>query len=733
MSLFWCNVVAFLCAIILFGYVLVTLYQLLKGTRKEKMQTLRDFKKGKFALVYIATVPLYLAGYMYNGTEFFEALFSSFARVINLVVLKYEYTGVSALIEASTFFYWVLHGAFFLILLNAITFALSVFYQKIALWFYYLKVLISKKEELYVFGKQKSNEKIYSSSDLKSKLMIGNFSDKEREELYLKKIFSYTPPRYVDIVKKIVKGSKKQKITVIINYPTQDENLALCVRFKKCINELCSDVNMLDNLKIWVFGDSVYEEIYEEIISKSKGCLNFFDRYGKIATDFINRYPITSFMNGDHINYETCFVKDNVDINVLMIGFGKTNRQIFLSSVANNQFITAGEKGAKLKQVNYHVFDKEKSENNKNLNHNYYRLKNEMKELNPLDYLPFPDFPANEIYHTLDINDGSFYLDIKKIIKVNPLSVNVIVIAFGDDLENIDMAKRLSAKVDEWDISNCHIFVKCRNQRNCKEFLPNKNCFFIGSDEQIYNVNEIKGSDLYDMALKRNAVYDLEFSVKENGGNPISEKEIAVSMRKSLEKWYNNKTQAERQSSLYCCLSLRSKLHLLGLDYCELSDEREPITKEQFFKIYAENDMPDTSVYKTKIDGKDIVYYNAIFKESKRKNLAELEHYRWNSFMISKGFIPASKNQILTETVTTDKGTKFTNGKNYKVRRHGNLTTFDGLKTFSDMISKRDGITVQQADVISYDYQILDDAFWLVEKEGFKMVKKSDNISNNSD
>ena len=143
--------------------------------------------------------------------------------------------------------------------------------------------------------------------------------------------------------------------------------------------------------------------------------------------------------------------------------------------------------------------------------------------------------------------------------------------------------------------------------------------------------------------------------------------------------------------------------------------------------------MPDTSVYKTKIDGKDIVYYNAIFKESKRKNLAELEHYRWNSFMISKGFIPASKNQILTETVTTDKGTKFTNGKNYKVRRHGNLTTFDGLKTFSDMISKRDGITVQQADVISYDYQILDDAFWLLEKEGFKMVKNSDNISNNSD
>ena len=89
--------------------------------------------------------------------------------------------------------------------------------------------------------------------------------------------------------------------------------------------------------------------------------------------------------------------------------------------------------------------------------------------------------------------------------------------------------------------------------------------------------------------------------------------------------------------------------------------------------------------------------------------------------MITKGFIPADKQRILTET---DKDGDFTNGRNYAMRRHGNLTTFDGLVTFRKMIAERDGVPEEQCDVIKYDYQLLDGAYWLLNKNGYKIIKR---------
>ena len=65
------------------------------------------------------------------------------------------------------------------------------------------------------------------------------------------------------------------------------------------------------------------------------------------------------------------------------------------------------------------------------------------------------------------------------------------------------------------------------------------------------------------------------------------------------------------------------------------------------------------------------------------------------------------------------------------MRRHGNLTTFDGLMEFRKMIAERDkkaGGTLaeaeERADVIKYDYQLLDDAYWLLSKTNQKIIKR---------
>ena len=78
----------------------------------------------------------------------------------------------------------------------------------------------------------------------------------------------------------------------------------------------------------------------------------------------------------------------------------------------------------------------------------------------------------------------------------------------------------------------------------------------------------------------------------------------------------------------------------------------------------------------------------------------------------------------MNEMIVVDGEVKHSNGRNYSVRRHGNLTTFDGLVEYRRMLTARDGNSEEENDVIKYDYQLLDDAYWLLSKNGFNIIKK---------
>jgi hypothetical protein len=229
---------------------------------------------------------------------------------------------------------------------------------------------------------------------------------------------------------------------------------------------------------------------------------------------------------------------------------------------------------------------------------------------------------------------------------------------------------------------------------------------------------------LTEMALLRNTIYDVERAVKRFGSSKLTDEFVKECQISAEEKWYSGKIHSERESNLYCCLSLRSKLNLLGFDYVDESDHRPAVSYDDFMNVYAKNDMPNISYYNQKVNGKYIIKYDLNFKESTRKNLAVLEHYRWNSFMITQGFIPATIEQIKNETIVENGSLKHTNGKNYYMRRHGNLTTFAGLERFAQIVSQRNDIPLIEADVISYDYQIMDDAYWLITASKKKIVRR---------
>ena len=777
---------------------------------------IRGFKKGKCAIIYIAAVPLYCIGHMYAGQGFISAFFSAINKAVILVVLRYETSSISALMQANALYCFTVYFCFALVGLNALFFTFSLISQHLWTRTNARKAKATSGDKLYIFGNNPGSISIYRSEKNRSKVIIDSISDKDCDYLYMKgisyistdsfskyfnKIFSIAEAREkkrariimrsklsaderkylytngnLDTASKLpyglcslVEKAKRydNEYVIIVNTGDDDRNISICTKLISCIESSReniikdeADINLsnkakdsqgnttdnsqknsddnfkrearfLSKIKIFVFGDPRYETLYEKIVSGGYGCIRYINKYREIAIDFVEKYPFSKFLDETQVDYETSLIKENVDINVALIGFGRTNRQLFLTSVANNQFLTAGKEGPRLKQVKYFIFDKEKAENNKNLNHGYYRYKNEFLPAHPdgKGYLPLPDLPAEDIPEKMDINDSTFYNNVRNIVTRNSKSANFIVIAFGTDLENLDMAQKLIEKRKEWRVENLAIFVKVRTEHNEQKLLSIgtsdniPECYFIGNEKEVvYDIEKIVGENLTRMALMRNETYNIESAIKNNTSVVVDDRFRQANRNKAYSKWYEDLTQIERESNLYCCLSIRSKLNLMGLDCCkkDASDE-EGLTRDEYMKIYAGEDQPDISKYNVTVDGTPIVHYTLNFPDSRRKTMAIHEHQRWNSFMLSKGMIPSTEEQIKNEKNLNEKPT---DGKDYKVcRRHGNLTTFDGLIQFRQIVAKREGNTEEGADVIKYDYQLMDDAHWFLDTTGYKIIK----------
>ena len=725
----------------------------------------------------------------------------SITRSVKLIGLDFNTDKISTLMSANGYYKVTVICCFFLVIFNNSLFVLSLFHRRVSKWWNFLKWKLAAKKILIIGNNPNNIEiysSVIKKNTKKSMTTYGTgiLSDRLTEEaksaLYAvsipffdfneispqKQSIEYFPMDLISLAikrneaqfineKKItakilnIKGknsisdrcSAKYKFCVIINTESDEKNISVCREICKAINDYIDKVNSRNDLssddvkklvvglfslfQVYVFGAPKYEALYFEIVNESQGVIRYMNKYTQIAIDFIQKHPITEFMTEKHIDTERFLLRKDVNINVLLIGFGKTNQQIFLTSVANNQFIEMikdknGNNVEALRPVKYHIFDKEESEKNKNLNHNYYRYRNEFftdkaveelkkasicgktqdnkyeypiscpydNEAVPIDeaikYLPLPMLPAEEYYHHLDINDTLFYNTMKGIVSENENNINYIVIAFSTDLENIDLARKIYEKCNEWEIDNVYIFVKVRTGVSNSSIFDNKHYFLIGDEKNVvYNLANIKCSEIMKMALKRNAVYE--------SGN-ISKDELI----NNQYKWYVKKTQIERDSNVYAALSLRSKLHMMGLDYVDYNSEGKEITPEEYYEIYGKGDKPLTDMVGNLVYPDNPTDYIC---SSPRHIMAVQEHYRWNSYMISKGLIPSTIQQI-----------KEDGGKHYELRRHGNLTTYAGLIEFYNL---------KGYDVIRYDYELLDCAFSFIndyrDSSGnrvFKIIKK---------
>lgn len=723
------NVVTAICFTLLTVAVIYTAVSFAVKNREDRIAYLRSFKKGKCAVVLVLAIPLFCIGFMYGGADFFTAFFKAVGNTVNLVVLKYSLSDISALMNADLFYKITVYYCCILVLLNALLFTFSLTSQQIRRFASSVYLRFSRKPKLYIFGYNKDNVNVYKSAGRYAALIIDGLSAEDRLFLYRKKINYKNLKNYEAAVCGIMRRISRDGAgcTVVINTGDDGKNLNICRLFNEQTNEAVTSggKELFSRLRVYVFGNPAHEAVYGQAVAQSSGCIQYKNKYLMLAARFTDRYPLSSFMDGRNIDYETALVKKQTQINVCLIGFGNANRRIFLSSVANNQFLCRDGKGLSVKPVKYFIFDKNASEENKNLNHTYYRFKNEFSDADAAEYLPLPPPPATEEYRHLDVNSPDFYSDIRKAVSCEN-GVGFIIISFGTDLENIDLAGKLAEKRAEWGLNGVAIFVKVRDAERYGKLVTGENCYPIGDEKSdVYDIEQITNDKISRMAKLRDYIYELEKRITSDAAFTPTEQNLAECRQVAEKKWFTEKSRLERESSLYCCLSLRSKLNMLGLDYCDAENCGQPaLSESEYMQVYAVGDAPDALYNPVTADGKKIINYTLDFPESKRKNLAVAEHYRWNAFMLSNGVMPADKNQILNETAIKNGKTVFTNGKNYNLRRHGNITTFDGLAEFRHIVAERDNVDESETDVIKYDYQLMDDAYWLLTRCGFKIVRR---------
>lgn len=724
------------------AYMIVLVAALLvHAFRQDKLGRFRffkNFKKGNFVWIYFVAVPIYMLGMAYDGQHGLGLFLDAVKSSVEIVVLKYEYDAVAGLAEANAFYMAVLYVCFILVAINAGMFTFAIFGQRIINEFRLSSV--KRSEIVYVLvGYNERTRMIIDSIVAKNEkggdakiVLFANVNGDTMDELFASgvAVVRFDENGLATKLEKLCGRFDNKVVNVILNAENDTLNLVYCEELSKIVERTGFNGWSIDNPKgivAYVFGDEQNEYAFTRLVEKTKGSVRYVNKYKLVAMDFLDRYPLTEFMNEKHIDYSTATVRPEVDVNVVMIGFGKTGQQLFLTSVENNQFLTIDEGRLGHKKVDYFIYDKKDSDNDKDLNHNYYRYTKEFrgdKDLVESDYLPLPDNPANVWFEKVDINDTSFYGKIKDNLTAEEghIAVNNVIIAFGSDLDNLDLAEKVAVKLREWGFDeDTKVFVKIRNDDLYDSVLQNdyeKNGEFIvfgGERRTVYNVDKIVNHEIDLLARRRHVCYETEYAEVGASAETIE--------KNAMETWYGEYAQYKRESNVYACMSIRLKLNLLGYDYADVNSKEEDAT-EEFFKAYQKDDeivyqLDKSGKIKTLQDKEQVDYGDCNFKRNTiRNNFAVQEHERWNAYMICCGFIPASKAEIESYLL---KGNKDDFEKSF--RKHGNLTTFDGLIDFRELKGKVVGKKPEKCDVIKYDYQILDDVKWLLKKRGCKVIK----------
>ena len=252
------RLVTYFCAAFLLAIVAVVAYRTVTLPRPDRIAYVRNFKKGKCAIVYVVAVPLFLINNLHVGKTFFEALLDGISKAIYLIALKYDTSSVAALAGVLPEFRVTVYVCLVIVILNALMFAFSVFHQSV--W-----EVLSRRAfvrgvgtKCIVIGATAAGRAIYKSCPTK-KMIVGDLSAAEREKLFAEELPACF--RLICDSQGLQNESEAQRIEKIVQYiddHLMDSQLgvaALVNEFKVSAPTLQKMIRMKTNMTLAAYVD----------------------------------------------------------------------------------------------------------------------------------------------------------------------------------------------------------------------------------------------------------------------------------------------------------------------------------------------------------------------------------------------------------------------------------------------------------------------------------------------
>jgi hypothetical protein len=528
-----------------------------------------------------------------------------------------------------------------------------------------------------VAGRPTENRLIYASapSDAKAFLYCP-LSKEEQNNLYNEGVEFLTlhESKLLQKVCNTVKANAQTGVlNIFINTGDDSQNIALANHLILKVKEIESVSSVTyDKLAVYTFGNSNKKNLFLELEEKGFGCFHYVDEYKLATLDLIEKHPMASFFNENQVDFKTAIVKD-VELRVFLIGFGKTNTELFLQSVSNDQYVTLDEKGLPVhKAVKYYLFDRKKILENSNLNYSYNRYSAFRSKLEHdglwSQYWDIAPVAAKEhLIPMQDIDSKTFFHNLHENLAKGEHDINLISVSLGCDIDSVDIANKIQSKCKEWGLYNTQVSVRIRDRKEATN-IANKDLLLWGDlRESVFNYSTISRKKLEKMAMIHDGIYN---KYKEEGREAsLMKRTFSFEDMAYKRKWFKEKDRIKRESSFNVCLNIKTKLCLMGFGARLQKSSKLPLTAKDIRQAVGK---PEES-------------------GQLRENLARQEHYRWNAHYICSGYIPAS----IDEAKNCE-----ANGKSSELRRHPNLLEFDALRNYEEATGNK---------VVKYDEQAIDE------------------------
>lgn len=478
--------------------------------------------------------------------------------------------------------------------------------------------------------------------------------------------------------------------------------------------------------------------IKDKFLPKLNNCSNLyvtsFSKYELIARRFVLEHPITKYIPREFYK-DNCSVKSNKEINVVFVGFGKVNYQLFRMFAMQFHFAQEVEGKLQSKPVNYYIYDNKDQQLHNEL---FSKILFEFdKDFATCDFTK-PEKICNIITNDKPVDVNSIEAKAKFSDLVSENSFTYFIVSLENDLEDASYAYTLKRLFNKY--SNYRIFVRTRNTNSEKIYDVEDNIICFGEEKTLYTHDNIINDDLTKLAQKINILYketpDWLKTIKENAtsNKAISEQlNIGLNdpdkMRLMLDSW-NKLTYIKQASNFYHALNIPFKLNLLGFDMVKNDTKSDGEISEEYFNKHYINSG--------RINGYND--YSFFFKTESSNVLAYIEHSRWNALYIFYDYVQMKKSDMkLIEEKDDDGNIISMPHKNEKIRQHACITTYHGLneliqykyetmyhEVLNDAKFKNNERLNKLAEVYAYDYMDLDRLYSEIIDLGYKLILKQE-------